>query len=385
MPGIYIHIPFCRQACSYCDFHFSVSMKDANEMTDAIVREMEIRSLTPNPSPLERGAEIVKSIYFGGGTPTLLSENELNKIFRKIFELFKVEEDAEITLEANPDDLSEDKLSELRQTPVNRLSIGVQSFHNDDLKFMNRLHNAYMAKSSVEAAFAKGFENISIDLIYGSPTTSNEMWNKNLETAFSLPVNHLSCYSLTVEPKTVLAHNIRKGKVAMPDEQKQAEQFEMLMDDAAKNNFIHYEISNFCKEGFHSKHNSSYWKDEHYIGIGPSAHSYNGISRQWNVASNSAYINTIKKRKPFFESEMLDVSKKYNEYVMTSLRTMWGCSIDHIRKVFGDQLAEYFLTGIKRFIEAEEVTEKNGTFVLTRKGKLFADRIASELFLTHRL
>jgi len=280
MSGIYIHIPFCRQACHYCDFHFSTSLKNKKPFLKALLKESELRRNY-------LGNEKIQTIYFGGGTPSLLTKDEILFIIDELHKYHEIEPAAEITLEANPDDLSIEKIKELKQTPVNRLSIGIQSFFDEDLKFMNRTHNAEEAVSSVKASQDEGFENITIDLIYGTPTLTNENWEQNLSRALSLNVPHVSCYELTVEPNTALHSFIKKGKIGPLDEQKTAMQFEMVMNRMKAENFIHYEISNFCKEGFYSRHNSNYWSRKKYLGLGPSAHSYNGTSRQWNIANNN--------------------------------------------------------------------------------------------------
>ena len=293
----------------------------------------------------------------------------------------KIEPAAEITLEANPDDLSIEKINELKQTPVNRLSIGIQSFFDEDLKFMNRTHNAEEAIRSVKASQDEGFENITIDLIYGTPTLSNENWEQNLSRTFSLNVPHVSCYGLIVEPKTALHSFIKNGKIAPLDEQKMAEQFEIVMNRMKAENFIHYEICNFCKEGFYSQHNSSYWSQKKYLGLGPSAHSYNGTSRQWNVANNNAYIRSIGNDHSFFESEKLSRTMRYNEYVLTSLRTMWGCDRETIKTNFGEDYLNYFLNEVEKYINSGMINKTENKLTLSDKGKLYADKITTNLFL----
>lgn len=373
MSGIYLHIPFCKQACHYCDFHFSTSLNFKNDFVDSLIHEIELRKsyLSSNK---------ISTIYFGGGTPSLLSVDELNRVFEKIFSVFTVGKDAEITLEANPDDLTNEKLTEFKQTPINRLSIGIQSFSDEDLKFMNRAHNAQEAKSSVMLAQNHGFKNISVDLIYGTPTLSDEQWKKNMEQVAELNVQHLSCYSLTIEPNTPLASFIKKGKSKNVSDEDSARHLEMLMDWASQEGFIHYEISNFGKENYFSKHNSSYWKGEHFIGLGPSAHSFDGKTRQWNISNNPRYIQAISKGELLFENEELTLAQRYNEYIMTSLRTHWGCRIDFVKKEFGNQYADSLEKNSRQFINEGFVSEQNGFLILTKTGKLFADKIASELF-----
>ncbi len=375
MAGIYIHIPFCKQACHYCNFHFSTSLKYKAEIIDAISTEIEMREAYLGLEP------VIETIYFGGGTPSLLSPEDLNSIFETIYKTYLVSENAEVTLEANPDDLSQEKLKELKQTPINRLSIGIQSFFDEDLQFMNRAHNSVEAKKCLIIAQDIGFDNLTIDLIYGSPTTSNEHWESNLQTTFDFQIPHISCYCLTVEPKTALAHFVKTGKAKPVDEHQAAQQFEMLMDAMEQKGYEHYEISNFAKPGWYSRHNSSYWKGKKYIGIGPSAHSYNGKSRQWNPANNAKYLKFIQSKEGplFFEREVLSSEQQYNEYVMTSLRTIWGCDLTKINS-FGDQYEKHFLNTIQQFLENETVNHKKETYSLTRKGKLLADQIAMELF-----
>ncbi len=375
MPGIYIHVPFCRQACHYCDFHFSTSMKMKENFLTALNMEIELRKNYFGKSNPSFG-----TVYFGGGTPSLLSADELNGIFSRLNEFFRISDDAEITLEANPDDLSVDYLKALKSTPVNRLSIGIQSFSDEDLIYMNRAHNAATAWESLKLAFASGYKNISIDLIYGTPTMSDAQWLKNLETAFSFPVNHLSCYALTVETKTALDIMIQK-KLCLPvEEEKSARQFEMLMSLADKNGFMQYEISNFCKGNYLSKHNSSYWQGEKYIGFGPSAHSFKGDSRQWNVSNNALYVKSLLNGEINYESETLTEKQKYNEYILTSLRTSTGTSLEKIRNDFDERFAESFLKNIQKWKEEKHVVESNGFFALEQRGKLIADKITSELF-----
>jgi len=325
--------------------------------------------------------ETVNTIYFGGGTPSLLSVNEINTILKKADELFNLNSNIEITLEANPDDLNFKKTTELKNhTPINRFSIGVQSFFDDDLKYLDRVHNGKEAKEAIENVQNAGFENITIDLIYGIPGLSVEKWNQNLDLFFDYNIPHLSSYSLTVEPKTVLQHQIDKQKRAEVDEELSIRHFEILQQRIEENNFIHYEISNFAKEGYYSKHNSIYWLGDHYLGLGPSAHSFNGKSRQWNVASVKKYIDADIVNKIVAEKEILTTDQLFNEYIMTSLRTSWGCDLEHIQNVFGESFAQHFLNSINPFIEEQKVVQTGNRFILSEKGKLFADGIAAECF-----
>jgi oxygen-independent coproporphyrinogen-3 oxidase len=341
-------------------------------MVSAILKELEFQK------DFLKG-EKVETIYLGGGTPSLLSTSELNIIFEKIYTLHPVVKDAEITLEANPDDLTKSKLKELKDTPVNRLSIGIQSFFEEDLKFMNRAHNAEEAQTCIENAMAIGFENLTVDLIYGTPTMSDEQWNSNIQKALDFQIPHLSCYCLTVEPNTALHHFVKTKKAPPVDEEQASRQFELLIEKTTENSYIHYEISNFALEGCYSKHNSSYWKGKPYLGIGPSAHSFDGQNRQWNVAHNQKYLRALQKEAVPFEKEILTTSQRYNEYVMTSLRTTWGSELKKIN-LFDEKFGQHFLQNIKPFLEDESVIEKNEVYILSTKGKLLADRIAMELF-----
>lgn len=379
MSGIYIHIPFCKQACHYCNFHFSTSMKYKSEIINAILKEIELqKNYLANKN--------IKTIYFGGGTPSLLNERELNLFFEKINQLFHIEKDAEITLEANPDDLTLEKLRQLKSTPINRLSIGVQSFAEIDLKSMNRAHNVKEAESCIQNAQSLGFNNLTVDLIYGSPSTSNEQWRRNVQKLFDFEIPHLSCYCLTIEPGTALDHFVKRGKAQPVDDEKSAHQFEVLMQMMESNDYHHYEISNFAKPGNYARHNSNYWSGVSYLGVGPSAHSFNGKSRQWNIANNALYLkaidfdkNSINEKGSRFEVEILSLKQQYNEYIMTALRTMWGCNLGKIR-TWGDDFEKYFLKSSEVFLKNGTLKQDRGSFVLTKKGKLLADNIAMELF-----
>lgn len=379
MAGIYIHIPFCKQACNYCDFHFSTSLKNKEAFLTTLKKEI---GLQKDYLCTREKAKNISTIYFGGGTPSLLSSDELLQIFDTLNKYFEIDSNAEITLEANPDDLTKQKIKELKSTPINRFSIGVQSFYDEDLKLMNRAHTSQNAISAVKGAQDEGFENITIDLIYGIPTLTNHNWRNNLQNAFLLDVKHISAYCLTVEPKTVLAHQVKTGKIKNVDEQQSAEQFEIMLEGMKQNKFIQYEISNFCKDGFFSKHNSNYWLKEKYLGLGPSAHSFNGESRQWNISNNALYISALEKGELNFEKELLTETQRYNEYVMTSLRTMWGTSLDYIQTHFDETYHTYILKEVKKYIASSDVIHGENKLYLTDKGKLIADRIASDLFKT---
>ena len=374
MAGIYLHIPFCKQACNYCDFHFSTSMKMKVDFVKAIIQEIELRKdVFAN--------KFISSIYFGGGTPSLLSKQELDMIFEKLYKSFKINADAEITLEANPDDLNFDKILQLKATPINRLSIGVQSFRDEDLKYMNRAHTAIEALNSIKMAQDSGFQNITIDLIYGTPGMSNEDWKYNLRKSFALNLPHISSYALTVEEKTPLYYQILKKKIDPVDEQQSADQFKILIDEMLRYGYEQYEISNFCKDNLYSKHNTSYWKKDHYLGLGPSAHSYFGNSRLWNLSNNVKYIKALSASQLPLVQENLNTQDMYNEYVMTSLRTKWGCSLIEIEKDYSRSYLNYFKVQIKGHEMNGYIIENKGVYTLSEKGKLIADRITSDLFV----
>ncbi|MFY0483214.1 radical SAM family heme chaperone HemW [Flavobacterium sp. PLA-1-15] len=373
MSGIYIHIPFCKQACHYCDFHFSTSMKRKEEMVLALAKEMQMRKN-------EVQDDVVETIYFGGGTPSVLTIKEIQFLIDSVYHNFKVAENPEITLEANPDDLSDEKIIELANSPINRLSIGVQSFFEDDLKMMNRAHNSAEAKKSLAKA-TEYFDNISIDLIYGMPGMSNEKWKANIQNTLDFGVPHISSYALTVEPKTALKKLIETGKVAEPKDDIAQEHFQILVDILQENGFIHYELSNFGKENYYSKNNSAYWLGKKYLGIGPSAHSYDGVSRSWNIANNIVYLKSIEENKLPSEKEILTEEDRYNEYIMTGLRTIWGISLDRIQTEFGAKYLNYLLKQSEKFLSDDLLSIENNVLKTTKKGKFLADGIASDLFL----
>jgi oxygen-independent coproporphyrinogen-3 oxidase len=383
MSGIYIHIPFCKQACHYCDFHFSTSLKKKEEMVLALAKEIGLRKN-------EFKDEVVETIYFGGGTPSILTIDDLRFLIDEVFRNYNVIENPEITVEANPDDLisnvlssralSRDFYEEYRSLGINRLSIGIQSFFEDDLKLMNRAHNSAEAKKCLEIA-TQYFDNISIDLIYGIPGMSNEKWLQNIETALSFNAPHISCYALTVEPKTALHTFIQKGIIPQPDDEEAQEHFQLLVEKLEENGFIHYELSNFGKEHYFSKNNSSYWLGKKYIGIGPSAHSYDGISRIWNVSNNSLYLKSIAENQLPSETETLTKTDRYNEYVMTGLRTIWGVSLDRIEKEFGTTYLDYLNQQAAKYIEDHLLFIDDNILRTTKSGKFLSDGIASDLFL----
>ncbi len=373
MAGIYIHIPFCKQACHYCDFHFSTSMKYKTEMVEALAVEITMRKN-------ESADEKIETIYFGGGTPSVLTNDEIIFLINKVYAEYDVVENPEITLEANPDDLSPERIVELSKTPINRLSIGIQSFFEEDLKMMNRAHNAEEATKCLEAA-TKYFDNISIDLIYGIPGMSLEKWEQNIDKALSFGVPHISTYALTVEPRTALFRMIKEGTIEAPKDEVAQEHFAFLMDKLREQGFIHYEISNFAKEGYFSQNNSSYWLGKKYIGIGPSAHSYDGKSRSWNIPNNIKYIKGINSNQRDFEEEILSKQDLYNETIMTGLRTIWGISLETIQNNFGIDVSNYLKDRSQKFCDDGLLVLENGILKTTSKGKFLSDGIASDLFL----
>ncbi|MCR4031818.1 MULTISPECIES: radical SAM family heme chaperone HemW [Flavobacterium] len=375
MSGIYIHIPFCKQACHYCDFHFSTSMKKKDDMVLALAKEIGMRK----PFDSAQDDNIIETIYFGGGTPSVLSNEEINFLISEVYKNYKVIENPEITLEANPDDLSAERILELSKSPINRLSIGIQSFYEDDLKMMNRAHNSAEAKKCLEEA-TRYFDNISLDLIYGIPGLSDEMWRQNIQTALDFGIPHISSYALTVEPKTALSKLIQTGKVAEPQDEVTSNHFMILVEMLQKNGFIHYELSNFGKENYCSKNNSAYWLGKKYIGIGPSAHSYDGEKRGWNIANNSLYIKAIQNNELPIETETLTISDRYNEYIMTGLRTIWGVSLDRIEKEFGQEYLNYLHKQSEKFLNDDLLSIENNILKPTPKGKFLTDGIASDLF-----
>ena len=383
MSGIYIHIPFCKQACHYCDFHFSTSMKKKDEMVLALAKEIRMRKN-------EFENETIETIYFGGGTPSVLTTAEIQFLMDAVYEYYAVAENPEITLEANPDDLSKERIIEFSKSPINRLSIGIQSFFEDDLTMMNRAHNSAEAKKCLEEA-TKYFDNISLDLIYGIPDSSqnggqakqmsNQKWKQNIETALSFGIPHISSYALTVEPKTALNKLIQTGKIAKPKDEVAEEHFQILIETLQSKGFIHYELSNFAKENYFSKNNSAYWLGKKYLGIGPSAHSYDGIYRSWNVSNNAIYLKSLGENKLPNEIEILSKSDRYNEYIMTGLRTIWGVSLDRIEEEFGKEYLDYLQKQSRKFLKDNLLFIENKILKPTPKGKFLTDGIASDLFM----
>lgn len=375
MAGIYLHIPFCRKTCHYCDFHFSTSLKSKDAVIAAMVKEIESRKDYLSVSP------VVETIYFGGGTPSLLELNELQLLLDTIHKYFEVKEAAEITMEANPDDLSNKKLAQLKNNGINRLSIGVQSFFDEDLKLLNRIHSGEEAKTAIRRSQDIGIENITIDYIYAIPGLSDERWKENIAIGIDLNIPHISAYCLTVEEKTPLEAFIKKGTIKPIDEEQSIKQFDILMNILSGNGFEHYEISNFAKPGFYSKHNSSYWNSIPYLGIGPSAHSFDRNTRQWNVAHNIKYANAVIGGLPYFEQETLTTEDKTNEYILTKLRLKEGLGLQDLQEHFGNEVSVNILNSAKQWINEGFLTHINNHLQLTKKGKFIADRISAELFI----
>ncbi|MBO6184394.1 MAG: radical SAM family heme chaperone HemW [Chryseobacterium sp.] len=371
---IYIHIPFCKQKCSYCNFHFSTSLNFKDEMLEAMKKEIFLRKD-------ELQNKNLQSLYFGGGTPSVLSADEIKSLIDEVLKHFSFNNDIEITLEANPDDLNAQFLKGLSNSSVNRLSIGTQSFFDEDLKLMNRAHNASEAEGSIKRAQDFGFENLSIDLIYGSPTSNLEIWKENLNKTIALEIPHISSYALTVEPKTALENWVSKGKVANPKEEEQNREFYYMIDFLKDHGFDHYEVSNFAKEGFYSRHNSAYWKYQEYLGIGPSAHSYNGNDvRSWNVANNQQYIKKLNSNLLAKETEILSQNDQFNEMIMIGLRTIWGVDLDSLNQKFSENILNKFNKEIQHKIEEGILKIENNHLKIPEKHWFMADGIASDLF-----
>jgi oxygen-independent coproporphyrinogen-3 oxidase len=374
MAGIYIHIPFCKKLCSYCDFYRIISPEEHSSFITALLAEAEIRK-----SYL--ADEVISTIYFGGGTPSVLSLKEIRKILDQLYSLFAIDNNCEITVELNPDDIDPSYLKGLKKLNINRISLGIQSWRDEDLVMLNRRHNAEQAEKALKMAFDAGFENITIDLIYGIPGMSASDWSANLEKTFSFNIKHLSAYHLTIEPGTVLGKMKDKGLLKEIDEEESANQFNILIEKAEKAGLIHYEISNFGREGYFSRHNTNYWKQINYLGLGPSAHSFNNYSRQWNVKNVNSYINSIRNNKPFYEGEELSSKTRFNEYIMTSLRTMWGIDLDFVEKTFEKEGYDYVINTAGKFKDYGLMKQENVNLVLTNQGKMISDNIISEFMM----
>lgn len=373
MSGIYIHIPFCKKACHYCNFHFSTNQNSKSSFIKAVCKELQLRST-------EHRSQEIQTIYFGGGTPTVLEVSELTSILDVVYEVYNISSDPEITLEANPDDLDLEKIIALSKTKINRLSIGIQSFHEADLLAMNRAHNSDEAKKCLAIA-TKYFDNITIDLMFGMPTMSTVLWRQNLQTAFGFGIKHLSCYAMTVEPKTALEHFIKKGSHPPIDDEVSAQHFNILLEETTKNNLIHYETCSFGQSEYFSRHNTSYWLGKSYLGVGPSAHSFDGKIRSWNISNNSKYIKSIEASELPSESERLSIENRFNEYIMTGLRTMWGVSLQKIETEYGLKIKEELVNNSKQLITSNYLVIEDQHLKITKTGKFLSDGIASELFL----
>lgn len=374
MAGIYIHIPFCKQACYYCDFHFSTNQQLQSALIKAISSELELQKNY-------LGAEPIKTIYFGGGTPSLIPAHELGGVLEKIHSTFQVNPLAEITLEANPDDLTPATLHAFSGIGINRLSIGIQSFHSEQLKFLNRAHDSNSAIQSFNDARKAGFKNISIDLIYAIPDETDDQWLADIRKAVALQPEHLSCYALTIEEKTVFGRWSAAGKLTPTVDEVAARQLEMLMDELSMAGYEHYEISNFARPGWYSKHNSSYWKQEKYLGVGPSAHSFNGDTRQFNIANNHLYVKSVQASNLAYEKEALTREHKINEYILTTLRTRWGTNLQLLKQLYEYDLFHENDEYLSQLLKNDFIILENDVLLLTRKGKLLADKISSDLFV----
>jgi len=374
MAGIYIHIPFCKKLCSYCDFYKIISPGDYSPFIDAILEEGVLRKDYLSD-------ETISTIYIGGGTPSVLSINELGRILDRIKDIFTVEQNCEITIELNPDDLDASYIKGLKKLSINRVSLGVQSWKDENLKLLNRRHNSADAEKALNDLISSGFDNVTVDLIYGLPGMSSSDWAANLEKTFSFPIKHLSAYHLTIEQGTVFGKMKEKGLLSEIEEEESANQFNLLIEKANEAGFIHYEISNFGKEGYFSLHNTNYWRQINYLGLGPSAHSFNNYSRQWNVKNVNSYIKAIKGNKSFFEGEELGFKTRFNEYIMTSLRTMWGIDLDFIEKNFEKEGYDYVLNMAGKFRNYGLMKQENKNLILTNQGKLISDNIISEFMM----
>lgn len=373
MAGIYLHIPFCKQKCAYCDFYSIANKTYLEDFVNAICTEIKLQSEYLS-------SEKIQTIYFGGGTPSILSSDHVEKILEEIYKYFQVEQNNEITLEANPDDLNEKYLKSIFTTGVNRLSVGIQSFNDSDLQLMRRKHTVNQAISSIVEAQKTGFKNISVDLIYGLPDLSLKKWEENIDQAIKLNIQHISAYHLTIEPNTLFQKLQKNQKLNLPNEKESLEQFQLLVEKTKENGFLHYEISNFAKDGSISLHNTNYWMGVKYLGLGPSAHSYNLTSRQWNISNLRAYLDSIPKGKIPLEKEILEEKKKYNDYVITSLRTMWGLNTKKLEKDFDKKYLRYFLSKTENLLKENLLRKSGNNFILTEKGIFISDNIIASFF-----
>ena len=377
MAGIYLHIPFCKKLCYYCDFYHIVSNRDHSEFIDAVISEAFMRKDYLAGEP-------VSTIYLGGGTPSVLSLIELERLLRSVKTLFPVEENCETTIEINPDDVNPDYLRGLKNLEINRISLGIQSWRNEDLKLLNRRHDADRAEKALNEVLEAGFQNISADLIYGIPGMSRGDWEGTIDYTFKFNITHLSAYHLTIEPGTVFGKMKEKGQLSEIGEEDSNIQFNLLIEKAENAGFIQYEISNFSKPGFLSLHNLNYWKQISYVGLGPSAHSFNGYSRQWNVSNINAYIRSVKNNGPYFEKEELTSKNRFNEYIMTSLRTMWGIDLDYIERIFGKEGYDYLINMTGKFRNYGLMKHNKNSLILTNQGKMISDNIISEIMMVDK-
>jgi oxygen-independent coproporphyrinogen-3 oxidase len=373
MSGVYFHIPFCKQLCHYCAFHKSISLQATNEMLHCFKKELELRKDYLNEKTLS-------TIYFGGGTPSVYQPEQIEMLIQELSKYWNIAPDAEITLEANPDDLTKDYLTSLSKSSVNRLSVGIQSFHDEDLILMNRRHTGKEAFETIKRAQDFGFNNISVDQIYGVPGLTMEKWQKNLHMVYELDIQHISSYHLMYDPGTIFARKLEKGQLIEMGEEESFEQFKYLIDSARANGFTHYEISNFCKDGYISRHNSSYWKQKQYLGIGPSAHSYNLQEREWNLAHNYKYMKAVKEGGSFSEKEELNFYDNFNDLILTSLRTYWGLDLKIVQEQFGEDLYQHCVQKAKKYIESKHIRQENDSLILSDDGVFISNDIMSDFF-----
>ncbi len=374
MAGVYIHIPFCKKLCYYCDFYHVITPENNSTYINALLSEISFRREY-------LGNETVSTIYIGGGTPSVFSVKELETIINEVHKQFRVEKECEITIELNPDDVNRVYLDGLRNMGVNRISLGIQSWRDSDLKMLNRRHDSAQAAGALKNTFKAGFENVTIDLIYGIPGMSSTEWASNLDYSFEFDIKHLSAYHLTIEKDTVLGKMLQKGLITEIEEEESTSLFNILIEKTEKAGFIHYEISNFGKPGYFSIHNSNYWKQVNYIGLGPSAHSFNGYSRQWNLSDLKGYVKAINSGKTFYEREELDTKAKFNEYIMTSLRTMWGIDLEYVEKAFEKEGYDYVINLSGKFIDYGLMKKEKKSLVLSNQGKMISDNIISEFMM----
>jgi oxygen-independent coproporphyrinogen-3 oxidase len=374
MAGLYIHIPFCKKLCNYCDFYHVIYDENSPAFAGTLLKEAEIRRNYT-------GNEIISTIYIGGGTPSVFSSKDLGKILEHIYKLYPVDPAAEVTVELNPDDVTPQYSKDLKKLGINRISIGVQSWRDEDLKLLNRRHTALQASEALKNIFKAGFENVTTDLIYGIPGLTNDDWAMNLDKTLSYGIMHLSAYHLTIEPGTIFGKMKEKGLIREPEEELSIAQFNMLIEKTEPAGFIHYEISNFGKPGYFSVHNTNYWKQVPYIGFGPSAHSFNGYSRQWNVSDLRKYLKLVNEGKKFFEREELDFKSRFNEYVMTSLRTMWGIDLEYVETTFDKESYDYVINLSGKFISYGMMKQVQNSLILTNQGKMISDNIITEFMM----